>query len=80
MKSSVRKEHKAEFLQGNIAGAKKLYISEINRILGRSQRKYCPPGIHGVYFSLTMPATNNIENHLFQSALDKGIKEKDKIY
>ena len=69
-----------EFLQGNIAKAKELYISEINKILGRSQRKYCPPGIHGVYFSLTMLATDDIENHLFQCALDKGIKDKDEIY
>jgi len=69
-----------EFLQGNIAKAKKLYISKINKILGRSQRKYCPPGIHGVYFSLTMMASDDIENNLFQSALDKGIKDKNEIY
>ena len=69
-----------EFLQGNITKAKELYILEIQRILGRSKRKYYPPGIHGVYFVLTMLATNDTENSLLQAAIDKGIKDKCEIY
>ena len=69
-----------DFLHGKIEEAKERYISEIYRVLGSSKRRFCPPGIHGVYFCLTMIATNDFEHPLMTGALQKGAKEKLPIY
>ena len=69
-----------EFLQGNITKAKKLYISEIQRILGRSKKMYCPPEMHGVYFVLAMMAAGEFDDNLLHSTLNRGIKEYSDVY
>ncbi len=68
------------FLRGNIIEAKKSYIEAVQIKLGKSKRKYCPPGLHGVYFAVAMLATADYNNKFLISALTLGAKEIDPVF
>ncbi len=68
------------FIRGRIADARDLFIAEIQARIGDSKRLYTPPGIHGIYFLLSMIVTERTEERLFRSALRAGIKENPLLY
>ena len=67
------------FMEGDLEEAKNLYIAEIQRILGKSKKKYGPPGIHGFYFCMTMIALKDFDNKYLLATIDFLKSKKSKV-